>query len=77
MKYKEKINLLDKTPNQPSKFSTKKRAKQNDVSRGTYNTNSQIKLETIFKICLCDYSDAYILVKGIITVIDTGKDDAS
>ena len=51
MKYEEKINLLDKTPNQPSKFSTKKRAKQNDVSRGTYNTNSQIKLETMFKIC--------------------------
>ena len=37
----------------------------NDESRGTYSVNSQIKFETTrLKPRLCDYSDAYILVKG-------------
>ena len=44
----------------------------NDKSRGTYNVNSQIKFTTTaLKSSLCDYSDAYILVKGKITVDDT------
>ena len=34
-----------------------------------YNTNSDIRFETlILKSSLCDYSDAYILVKGKITI---------
>ena len=37
------MNLLDNTPNQPSKFRTKNWVEINDESRGTYNTNSQIK----------------------------------
>ena len=37
----------------------------NDESRGTYNVNSQMKFETtMLRSSLCDYSDAYILVKG-------------
>ena len=37
----------------------------NDDSRGTYNTNSQIKYKTsMLKSSLCDYSDAYMLVSG-------------
>ena len=41
----------------------------NDESRGTYNVNSHINFKTIIlKSSLCDYSDAYILVKGTITV---------
>ena len=35
-------NLLDNTPNQPTKFITKKQVEINDESRGTYNSNSQI-----------------------------------
>ena len=36
----------------------------NDDARGTYNANRQIKLKTLMlKPSLCDYSDAYILVK--------------
>ena len=35
-----------------------------DESRGTYNAYSQIKFKTtMLKSSLCDYSDAYILVK--------------
>ena len=45
MEYQKIINLLDNTPNQPSKFKT-----------------------SMLKSRFCDYSDAYILVKGTITV---------
>ena len=41
----------------------------NDDSRGTYNTNSQVKFKTsMLKSSLCNYSEPYILVKGTITV---------
>ena len=43
MDYQKIMNLLDNTPNQPSKFSTKNWVEVNDDSRRTYNTNSQIK----------------------------------
>ena len=42
MKYQKIINLLDNTPNQPSKFKTKSWVEINDDSRATYNTNIQI-----------------------------------
>ena len=44
----------------------------NDDSRGTYNTNSQIRFKTsMLKPSLCDYSDEYILVKGTIIMLNT------
>ena len=44
----------------------------NDYSHGMYNTNSQIKFEaSVLKSSLCDYSDAYIHVKGTITILNT------
>ena len=50
----------------------------NDESRGTYNVNSQIKFKsTMLKSSLCDYSDAYILVKGKITITGAGDDAAA
>ena len=70
MEYQKIANLLDDNKsNQPSKFRTKTWVEINDESRGTYNVNSQIKFKTtILKSSLCDYSDAYILVKGTITI---------
>ena len=66
------INLLDNTPNQANKFSTKNWVEINDDARGTYNTNSQIKFKTsVLKSSLCDYSDAYILVTGTMSFEDT------
>ena len=60
---------MDNTSNQPSKFRTKNWVEINDYSRGTYNTNSHIKLKTsMVKSILCDYSDVYTLVKGRITI---------
>ena len=46
MEYQKMINLLDNTPNQPTKFGTKNWVEINDDSWGTYNTNSQIKFKT-------------------------------
>ena len=50
----------------------------NDESRGTYNVNSQIKFKTIvLKSSSCDYNDAYIFVKGKITITGAGNDAAA
>ena len=77
MEYQKIANLLDGASNQPSKFRRKNWVEINDESRGTYNVNGQIKFKTtMVKYSLCDYSDAYILVKGKITI--TGAiDDAA
>ena len=72
IEYQKIANLIDDTPNQPSKFRTRNWVEINDESRGAYNVNSQIKLKTtMLKSSLCDYSDAYILVKGTISVNNT------
>ena len=63
---------LDNTTNQPSKFRTKKIGWKIDESRGTYNVSNQIKFKTsMIKSSLCNYSDAYIHVKGTITISNT------
>ena len=46
MEYQKLTNLLDITPNQPTKFRTKYWLEINDDSREMYNTNSQIKFKT-------------------------------
>ena len=75
MEYQKIANLIDDTPNQPSKFRTRNWVEINDESRGAYNVNSQIKFKTtMLKSSLCDYSDAYILVKGTITINGRGGD---
>ena len=67
MKYQKIINILDNTPNQPSKFRTKNWVEINNKSLGIFGTNSRIKT-MLLKSSLCYYSDAYILVKGTMTV---------
>ena len=71
MKYQKIINLLDITPNQPTKFRAKSWVKINDNSRGTYSTNSQIKFKTsLLRSSLFDSSDAYMLASGTITILE-------
>ena len=78
MDYQKIINLLDNTPNQPCKFRTKNRIEINDQSRGVYNANSDIRFKTtMLKSSLCDYSDAYILVKGRIIITGVEADAAA
>ena len=44
----------------------------NDESRGNYNKDNQIRFKiSMLSLSLCDYSDAYILVKGTLTVTST------
>ena len=75
MEYQKIANLLDDASNQPSIFKTKNWVEINDESRGAYNVNSQIKFKTtMLKSSLCDYSDAYVLVKGKITITGVGDD---
>ena len=78
MEYQKVVNLIDDTPNQPSKFRTRNWVEINDESREAYNVNSQIKFKTtMLKSSLCDYSDAYILVKGTISVNNTAAAGAA
>ena len=69
MEYQKIINFLNNTPNQPTKFRTKKWIEINDESRRTYDSNSQVRFKTsMLWSSLCDYSNVYILAKGTITV---------
>ena len=78
MEYQKIANLIDDASNQPSKFRTRNWVEINDESRGAYNVNSKIKFKTtILKSSLCDYSDAYILVKGTIAINGRGADAAA
>ena len=79
MEYQKIANMLDDNKsNQPSKFRTKNWVEINDKSRGTYNVNSEIKFKTtMLKSSLCNYSDAYILVKGTITIAGAGDNAAA
>ena len=73
MEYQKIRNLLDNTPNQLSKFRTKKWIEINDQSRGVSNVNSDMRFKTTkLKSSSCDYSDPYILVKGRITITGAG-----
>ena len=82
MEYQKIANLIDDddddASNQPSKFRMRNWVEVNDESRGAYNVNSQIKFKTtMLKSSLCDYSDAYILVKGTISVNNTAAQGAA
>ena len=78
MEYQKIANLLDSASNKPSKFRTKNWVEINDESRGGYTTGSDIKFKTtMLSSSLCDYADAYILHKGIITITGVGDNDAA
>ena len=64
--------MFDNASNQPSKFRTKKWVEVIYESRATYAVNKQIKFKTsMLRSSFCDYSDAYIFVKGNISVNNT------
>ena len=46
MDYQKIINLLDNTPNQPTRFRTTNLIEINNGPRETYNTNSHIRFKT-------------------------------
>ena len=75
MEYQKIINLSDNTPNQLSIFRTKNWIEINDQSREVYCFNTDIRFKTaMLESILCDYKDAYILVKGRIEITRAGAD---
>ena len=77
MEYQKITNLLDNASNQPSKFRTRNWTEINDESRGIYTGNETRSKTTMLRPNSCDYADAYILVKGTITITGTGADAAA
>ena len=72
MEYQKLSNLLNDESNKPSKFRTRNWVEINDDIRDTYSPNKQITFKTaMLRSSLCNYSDAYILVIGNITVNNT------
>ena len=67
--------MFGNTSDKVSKFITKNWIEVHDESGETYNTNKQIRFKTSILISdLCDYSDAYIVVKGNIIVTNPDND---
>ena len=66
MEYQKIANWLNDASNQPSKLD------RNDESRGTNSSNDTEFKTTMLRSTLCDYADAYILVKGTITITGAG-----
>ena len=72
MKYQKIANLLNDESNEPSKFRTKHWVEIDDDVRSAYSPNKQIIFKrSMLRSNLCDYSDAYILVKGNISANNT------
>ena len=76
MEFQKIVNLLDISSDNKDlpKYVTKKWI--NDQSEKNYNVNKEIRIKTpMLRSDLCDFSDAYIVLKGGITVInpDTAK----
>ena len=77
MEYQKIINLLDTTSDNVPRFITKKWIEVHDQSvsaEDRYKPSKQIIFKTSILISdLCDFSDAYIVVKGTITVTGTNN----
>ena len=69
MEYQKITNLLDDMPDKVPRFITKKWIEVHDQSNEIYSTNKQIRFKSsMLRSDFCDYSDAYIVVKGVVTV---------
>ena len=78
MEYQKIANLLNDESNKPSKFRTRNWAEINNDIRGAYSPNKQIRFKTpMLRSSLGDYSDAWILAKGNITVNNTAAEGAN
>ena len=71
-----KINLLDLEHDEVPRFITKKWIEVQSQSGNTYNTSKPIRFKTsMLRSDLCDYSDAFVWVKGKITVTNPNNND--
>ena len=71
MEFQKIVNFLDTTSNDKDlpRFVTKKWIEVYDQSGGNYIVNNEIRIKTsMLRSDLCDFNDAYIVVKGNIIV---------
>ena len=69
MEFNKINNLLGPAHDEVPRFITKKWMEVQSQSGNTYNTSKPIRFKTsMLRSDLCDYSDAYVWVKGKITV---------
>ena len=71
MEFQKIVNFLDTTSDDKDlpRFVTKKWIEVYDQSEKNYNPNKEIRIKTsMLRSDLCDFSDAYVVVKGTITV---------
>ena len=76
MEFQKIVNFLDTTSDDKDlpRFVTKKWIEVYDQSEGNYNVNKEIRIKTsMLRSDLCDFSDAYIVVKGTITLTKTDR----
>ena len=72
MEFQKIANFLDTTSDDKDlpNFVTKKWVEVYDQSEGNYNVSKEIRIKTsMLRSDLCDFSDAYIVVTGNITVV--------
>ena len=75
MEYDKINNLLGSQSENLSKFVTREYVRVNSLSN-TYDENKPIRFKTpMLRSDLCDYTDAYLLVNGIITVTANGDNN--
>ena len=78
MEYQKITSLLGTTLDEVPRFITKKWIEVHDQSGNAedrYKPSKQIRFKTsMLRSDLCDFSDAYIVVKGTITVTDHNND---
>ena len=82
MEFQKILNFLNTNPDENlPRFFTKKWIEVYDQSGGIYNVNKEIRIEkSVLRSNLCDYSDAYIVGKGTVTVVrpnDTKRNKAT
>ena len=73
MEFQKISNFLDINSDNKNlpKFVTKKWIKVYDQSEGNYDVNKEIRIKTsMLRSDLCDFNDAYIVLKGDITVTE-------
>ena len=71
IKFQKISNFLNTTSDDKDlpRFVTKKWIEVYDQSENNYNPNKEISIKTsMLRSDLCDFSDAYVVVKGTITV---------
>ena len=74
MEYRKITNLLDTTSDNVPRFITKKWVEAHDQSGSAEEPSKQIIFKTsMLRSDLCDFSDAYIVVKGTITLTKINK----